>query len=123
MRAAGPCPDSTGMLSLLRKILRNERGATAVEYSVMVVGIAAVIVLSVSFLGKTTSSNFDCSGKSIQNKTTACTAGVSSNGTPTSSPTPTPTPSPTSGNGGGNNGGNNGNGGVGQGNGQGNSNH
>jgi pilus assembly protein Flp/PilA len=36
----------------------SERGATAVEYAVMVALIAAVIILAVVFLGRTASSTF-----------------------------------------------------------------
>src|SRR5881296_1457575 len=105
----------------IRKALRNERGATAVEYSVLVVLIAAVIVISVASLGGATNSNIDCAGKSWQNKTTAC-VNPSGTSTPSSSPSSSPNPSPTSGGGGNNAGGNgNGNGGVGNGNGNGNS--
>jgi pilus assembly protein Flp/PilA len=38
--------------------VRSERGATAVEYAVMVALIAAVIILAVIFLGRTASSSF-----------------------------------------------------------------
>jgi Flp pilus assembly pilin Flp len=93
------------------RTLRNERGATAVEYSVIVFLIAAVIIVAVASLGGATSSNLDCTGKSWQNKTAGCatSSGSSSTPTPTASPTTTP--------------GGNGNGGVGNGNGNGNSKH
>ena len=42
----------------LRRRMREEAGATAVEYAIMVGMIAAVIVLAVGFLGHATSSNF-----------------------------------------------------------------
>ena len=51
--------------------IRSERGATAVEYAVMVALIAAVIILAVVFLGRTTSQTFSqtasCVSTSAQN--------------------------------------------------------
>ena len=43
----------------------SERGATAVEYAVMVALIAAVIILAVIFLGKTASSTFSCTAQTV----------------------------------------------------------
>jgi len=101
----------------IRSALRNERGATAVEYSIMVFLIAAVIVISVASLGNATNSSLDCTGKSWQTKTTSC---VSSSATdaPSSGSSTTPSSSPTSGGSG-----QAGNGGVGQGSGNGNAKH
>jgi pilus assembly protein Flp/PilA len=48
--------------------IRSERGATAVEYGIMVALIAAVIILAVVFLGQRTSQTFSCSGESISQK-------------------------------------------------------
>ena len=48
--------------------LKSERGATAVEYGIMVALIAAVIILAVVFLGQRTSQTFSCSGQSISTK-------------------------------------------------------
>jgi Flp pilus assembly pilin Flp len=89
------------------RALRHERGATAVEYSVIVFFIAAVIVLAVASLGGATSSNLDCTGQSWQNKTAGCATSSGSSSTPSPSPTTTP----------------GGNGGVGNGNGNGNGKH
>ena len=47
--------------------IKSERGATAVEYAVMVALIAAVIILAVVFLGRTTSSTFSHAGSCISN--------------------------------------------------------
>jgi pilus assembly protein Flp/PilA len=49
--------------------LRSERGATAVEYGIMVALIAAVVIVSVAFLGQKTSSTFSCAGAAISAKT------------------------------------------------------
>jgi pilus assembly protein Flp/PilA len=48
--------------------LRSERGATAVEYGIMVALIAAVIILAVVFLGQRTSETFSCSAQAISDK-------------------------------------------------------
>jgi pilus assembly protein Flp/PilA len=52
--------------------LKSERGATAVEYGIMVALIAAVIILAVIFLGQKTSSTFSCTASVISAKTGAC---------------------------------------------------
>ena len=52
--------------------LKSERGATAVEYGIMVALIAAVIILAVVFLGRKTSSTFSCTAQTIQDKTGGC---------------------------------------------------
>jgi len=45
--------------------LSSERGATAVEYSIVACFIAAVIVIAVFFLGQSTNHNLGCSGQTI----------------------------------------------------------
>ena len=45
--------------SRLRERLVEERGATAVEYAIMLAFIAAVIVVAVAFLGQVTNSQFE----------------------------------------------------------------
>lgn len=52
--------------------LKSERGATAVEYGLMVALIAAVIILAVVFLGNKTSSTFSCTAQTIQDKAGSC---------------------------------------------------
>ncbi len=52
--------------------LKSERGATAVEYGIMVALIAAVIIVAVIFLGSETSRTFSCTADSISNSTNAC---------------------------------------------------
>jgi pilus assembly protein Flp/PilA len=52
--------------------IKSERGATAVEYAVMVALIAAVIILAVVFLGRTASSTFSHTGSCISNNGTGC---------------------------------------------------
>jgi pilus assembly protein Flp/PilA len=48
--------------------VKSERGATAVEYGIMVALIAAVIILAVVFLGQRTSQTFSCAGQAISTK-------------------------------------------------------
>jgi len=52
--------------------VKSERGATAVEYGIMVALIAAVIIIAVLFLGRQTSKTFSCTAGSIQSTTNAC---------------------------------------------------
>jgi len=52
--------------------ITSERGATAVEYGIMVALIAAVIIIAVLFLGRQTSRTFSCTAGSIQDTTNAC---------------------------------------------------
>jgi pilus assembly protein Flp/PilA len=69
------------MISIVRNLsrwmvarvdIRNERAATAVEYGLMLALIAAVIIVAVVFLGRKTSSTFECTGKTIELKTDQC---------------------------------------------------
>lgn len=48
-----------------RANVKSERGATAVEYGVMVALIAAVIITAVIFLGQRTSSTFSCTASNV----------------------------------------------------------
>ena len=48
-----------------RMNIKSERGATAVEYGVMVALIAAVIIVAVVFLGNKTSSTFSCTASNV----------------------------------------------------------
>ena len=48
--------------------LRLERGASAVEYGIMIVLIAAVVIVAVSVLGDRTSSSFDCTHRTIADR-------------------------------------------------------
>ena len=52
--------------------IKNERGATAVEYAVMVALIAAVIILAVIFLGRTASSTFSHTGTCVSTSGVTC---------------------------------------------------
>ncbi len=44
---------------------RDDRGASAVEYALLIAGIAAVIIVAVTFVGKTVSGQFSKVGSSI----------------------------------------------------------
>jgi len=39
------------IVRLLRRLLRNQRGATAIEYAIIAAGIAAVLVGAIATLG------------------------------------------------------------------------
>lgn len=52
--------------------IKSERGATAVEYGVMVALIAAVIIVAVVALGNQAKDTFNCTANSIQTRTNAC---------------------------------------------------
>jgi len=54
-----------------RANIKSERGATAVEYAVMVALIAAVIVIAVIVLGRAASSTFSQTGQCIEGRTAA----------------------------------------------------
>jgi pilus assembly protein Flp/PilA len=52
--------------------ITSERGATAVEYGIMVALIAAVIIVAVLFLGRQTSRGFSCTAGSIETTSASC---------------------------------------------------
>ena len=52
--------------------IKSERGATAVEYGIMVALIAAVIIIAVIFIGRQTSRTFSCTADTIQTSTNKC---------------------------------------------------
>lgn len=52
--------------------VKSERGATAVEYGLMVALIAAVIIAAVVFLGQQTRDTFDCTAQSVQGRSPNC---------------------------------------------------
>jgi pilus assembly protein Flp/PilA len=52
--------------------MKSERGATAVEYGVMVALIAAVIIVAVVALGKNAKDSFQCTADSIANQGNKC---------------------------------------------------
>jgi pilus assembly protein Flp/PilA len=53
------------MIKKFKQFLKNEDGATAVEYGLMVALIAGVIIGTVYFLGQETNNKFDAVGKAI----------------------------------------------------------
>ena len=52
--------------------IKSERGATAVEYGIMVALIAAVIIIAVIFLGRQTSRTFSCTANTISTSANSC---------------------------------------------------
>ena len=51
--------------SVLRERTREQEGATAVEYALMVALIAAVIIVAVAFLGHAASNTFSTVGSAV----------------------------------------------------------
>lgn len=46
-------------------MLHHDKGASAVEYALLIAGIAAVIIVAVTFVGRTVSDQFNKVGSSI----------------------------------------------------------
>ena len=66
---------STRMLAkwvTARMNLKSERGATAVEYGLMVALIAAVIIVAVALLGNNTKAAFQCTADSVSSRVNKC---------------------------------------------------
>lgn len=55
-----------------RMNIKSERGATAVEYGLMVALIAAVIIAAVALLGRNTSDTFQCTADSVAARADNC---------------------------------------------------
>lgn len=71
----------TGFVTITRSLaswatarmqIRSERGATAVEYGLMVALIAAVIIAAVVLLGQNTEQAFDCTARSVGARADNC---------------------------------------------------
>jgi len=54
------------MLARIRTTLNNDAGASAVEYALLVAGIAVVAMVAIFALGGVISSKFDEVGKAIE---------------------------------------------------------
>ncbi|WP_417261540.1 Flp family type IVb pilin [Celeribacter sp.] len=61
--------------SLMQRFAREEDGATAIEYGLFAALIAAVIVVTVSNLGKNVNSGFDTVNTAICDNVDSATAG------------------------------------------------
>jgi pilus assembly protein Flp/PilA len=61
--------------AVARMNLRSERGATAVEYGLMVMLVATVIMLAVVFLGQRTSGTFSCTARAVSTKSSVAGCG------------------------------------------------
>jgi pilus assembly protein Flp/PilA len=55
-----------------RAKVASERGATAVEYGIMIALIAAVVIIAVLFLGNQTSTVFSCTASTISTSSQQC---------------------------------------------------
>jgi len=53
------------MLRAYSRRIGDQEAATAVEYAIMIVLIAVVIIVAVVFVGRETQSNFECTSSSI----------------------------------------------------------
>ena len=58
---------------------RRERGASLVEYALLVALIAVVCIASVTFLGKSSGTKFNKAGNAIGDKTILCAPGSDPN--------------------------------------------
>jgi pilus assembly protein Flp/PilA len=66
--------------SFAARLRRDQRGATAVEYGIMVSLIAVVIIVAVTTLGGTLNKTFQDVGCSLQGKTYSATGGTDGTG-------------------------------------------
>lgn len=55
-----------------RRHVRGERGASAVEYGLMITLIAAAIFASVVFLGQGTRESLDCTATAVRSRGAVC---------------------------------------------------
>ena len=60
------------MLNYIRKVINKDAGASAVEYGLLVAGIAVVIIVAVFALGGTLSDTFDKTENCIATAPTTC---------------------------------------------------
>ncbi|HVL90493.1 MAG TPA: Flp family type IVb pilin [Actinomycetota bacterium] len=51
---------------------RDQRGATAVEYSLVAALVAAVVIVSVALLGTSSNELYRCTGDSMASQVTKC---------------------------------------------------
>jgi pilus assembly protein Flp/PilA len=56
------------MLKNIKRLLKDEEAPTAVEYALMVAGVAVLIIVAVWFLGGSVSNKFSQVGSSIAAK-------------------------------------------------------
>lgn len=54
------------MITRIRTLIKENRGASAVEYGLLVAGIAVVVIAAVFFLGGTVRDNFNQVGSSVE---------------------------------------------------------
>ncbi|MFS0717439.1 Flp family type IVb pilin [Arthrobacter sp. 1P04PC] len=66
--------------TIASRLRRDQRGATAVEYGIMVSLIAVVIIVAVTLLGDNLKGTFNSVGCQIQGKTYSATGGTDGKG-------------------------------------------
>ncbi len=54
------------MLKNIKRLLKDEEAPTAVEYALMVAGVAVIIIAAVYFLGGQVRDKFQTAGEAIQ---------------------------------------------------------
>jgi pilus assembly protein Flp/PilA len=60
------------MKNLVSRFVRDESGATAIEYGLIAAGIAVVIITAVQLVGSNLSGTFQCVAKAVQQTAAAC---------------------------------------------------
>lgn len=53
------------MMDRIRAAARRDEGASAVEYALLVAGIAAIVIVAVTFLGRSVATKFSQIGSTI----------------------------------------------------------
>jgi pilus assembly protein Flp/PilA len=65
-RRLGSTSGSFSMSQLISRFLRDESGATAIEYCLIAVGLSIVIITAVNGIGSTLSTNFGTINTSLK---------------------------------------------------------
>jgi pilus assembly protein Flp/PilA len=66
MQALGPSEQEFWMSKLISRFLRDERGATAIEYCLIAAGLSIVILTAVNGIGSTLKTNFTSINTSLK---------------------------------------------------------
>jgi pilus assembly protein Flp/PilA len=60
------------MKNLVSRFVRDESGATAIEYGLIAAGIAVVIITAVQLVGSNLNGTFECVAKAVSSTATGC---------------------------------------------------
>ena len=66
MQALGPSEQEFWMSKLISRFLRDEHGATAIEYCLIAVGLSIVIITAVNGIGSTLNGKFTSVNTSLK---------------------------------------------------------